>query len=58
MKVRHGANADAEFAEYEAALVDVALTGPLPKGARPDLTIDSVLDLEVALGLPGPPPAR
>jgi FMN phosphatase YigB (HAD superfamily) len=26
--------------------------------ARPDLAIDSVLDLEVALGLPGPPPAR
>ena len=30
---------------------------PAPR-ARPDLTIDSVLDLEVALGLPGPPPAR
>ncbi len=26
-KVRHGADADAEFAEFEAALVDVALTG-------------------------------
>jgi HAD superfamily hydrolase (TIGR01549 family) len=26
--------------------------------AQPDITIDSVLDLEVALGLPGPPPAR
>jgi len=27
VKVRHGANADGEFAKFEAALVDVALTG-------------------------------
>jgi HlyD family secretion protein len=26
--------------------VDVALTGPLPKGARPDLTVDGTVELE------------
>jgi HlyD family secretion protein len=26
--------------------VDVALTGPLPKGARPDLTVDGTIELE------------
>jgi multidrug efflux pump subunit AcrA (membrane-fusion protein) len=26
--------------------VDVKLTGPLPKGARPDLSIDGTIDLE------------
>ena len=26
--------------------VDVAFDGPLPKGARPDLTVDGVIELE------------
>ena len=33
-------------------------TAPPAPAARPDITIDSVLDLEAALGLPGPSPAR
>ena len=27
-------------------LVDVTLTGPLPKGARPDLSVDGTIELE------------
>jgi HlyD family secretion protein len=27
--------------------VDIALTGPLPKGARPDLTVDATIELEL-----------
>jgi HlyD family secretion protein len=26
--------------------VDISLTGPLPKGARPDLTVDGTIELE------------
>ncbi len=29
-----------------SVLVDVALTGPLPKGARPDLSVDGTVDIE------------
>ena len=32
--------------ENGAVLVDVALDGPLPKGARPDLTVDGTIQLE------------
>jgi HlyD family secretion protein len=33
-------------AQNGTVTVDIALTGPLPKGARPDLSVDGTIDLE------------
>ena len=33
-------------AQNGTVLVDVAFTGPLPRGARPDLSVDGTIELE------------